>query len=74
MNVLRWIAIIFAAGFIGYFGRYLAKLIIEKVHTSKVERSSVVQPAEDNIRTSDYKREKKRLKIEMKRQKKRKDS
>jgi hypothetical protein len=32
MDVLTWVAVVFAAGFIGYFGRYLGKLIIEKIH------------------------------------------
>ena len=27
MEILKWIRIMFAAGFIGYFGRYLAMLI-----------------------------------------------
>jgi hypothetical protein len=71
MDVLKWVAIVFAAGFIGYFGKYLAKFLIGRLHKSKVGRSSVAQPAEDKQNKSDYKREKKRLKIEMKRQKKR---
>jgi hypothetical protein len=74
MDVLKWIAIVFAAGFIGYFGRYLAIVLIGRLHKSKVERSSVAQLAEGEKDTSDYKREKKRLKIEMKRQKKAGDS
>jgi hypothetical protein len=74
MDVLKWVAIVFAAGFIGYFGKYLAKVLIGRVHTSKVARSSVAQPAEDKQNKSDYKREKKRLKIAMKGQKKKEDS
>ena len=74
MDVLKWVALIFVAGFIGYFGKYLAKILIGRLHKSGVERSSVAQPAEDNKSTSDYKVEKKRLKLEMKRQKKTGDS
>lgn len=74
MDVLKWIAIVFAAGFIGYFGKYLAKILIGRLHKSKVERSSVAQPAEGNKSASDYKAEKKRLKLEIKKQKKKKDS
>lgn len=29
-EILKWVGIVFAAGFIGYFGRYLAKWIIAK--------------------------------------------
>jgi hypothetical protein len=74
MDVLKWVAIVFVAGFIGYFGRYLAKFLIGRVHKRKAEGSPVAQPAEDKRNKSDYKREKKRLKIEMKRQKKKGDS
>ena len=74
MDVLKWVALIFVAGFIGYFGKYFAKILIGRLHESRVERSSVSQSAEDNKSTSDYKVEKKRLKLEMKRQKKTGDS
>ena len=74
MDVFKWVALVFVAGFIGYFGKYLAKILIGRLHESRVERSSVSQSAEDNKSTSDYKVEKKRLKLEMKRQKKTGDS
>jgi hypothetical protein len=74
MDVLNWVALVFVAGFIGYFGKYLAKLLIRRFHKSKVERSSVAQPAEDSKGTSDYKAEKKRIKLAMKRKKKAGDS
>jgi hypothetical protein len=70
MDVLKWVVLVFVAGFIGYFGKYLAKFLIGRVQKRKAERFPVVQPAEDKKSTSDYKREKKRLKIEIKRQKK----
>ena len=74
MDVLKWVALVFVAGFIGYFGKYLAKFLIGRFHKRTVERSSLALPAEDKEDTSDYKAEKKRLKIEMKRQKKKGDS
>ena len=74
MDVLKWAALVFVAGFIGYFGKYLAKFLIGRVHKRKAERSPIAQPAEDKKSTFDYKRDKKRLKIEMKRQKKTGDS
>lgn len=30
LEVFKWVGIVFAAGFIGYFGRYLAKRMIAK--------------------------------------------
>jgi hypothetical protein len=74
MDVLKWAALVFAAGFIGYFGKYLAKFLIGRVHKRKAERSPIARPAEDKKSTFDYKHEKKRLKLEMKRQKKKGDS
>ena len=32
LDILKWIGIVLAAGFVGYFERYLAMMIIEKVH------------------------------------------
>lgn len=32
VHVLKWVAIAFAAGFVGYFGRYLGKIIIARLH------------------------------------------
>jgi len=33
--VFRWIVAIFVAGFIGYFGKFLAKIVISKLHKRK---------------------------------------
>ncbi|MFA5317555.1 MAG: hypothetical protein WC369_09060 [Dehalococcoidales bacterium] len=41
LNILKWIGIVLAAGFIGYFGRYLGMLIIERLHKKKPEPSGV---------------------------------
>lgn len=37
VNVLIWVGIVFAAGFVGYFGRHLAMMLIEKIRRSKPE-------------------------------------
>ena len=31
IEILKWVGIVLAAGFVGYFGRYLAMVIIEKL-------------------------------------------
>jgi hypothetical protein len=74
MDVLKWVALVFAAGFIGYFGRYLGKLLIQKFHRSKPEETPTPQPIEKGASDYDYKLEKKRLKLEKKRSKKTGDS
>ena len=35
VNVLKWVGIVLAAGFVGYFGRYLAMRFIEKLGGKK---------------------------------------
>ena len=78
----KWVLIVFAAGFIGYFGRYLSMLILERIH--KKEKKEIdeevdrylkekQQPQPTNEASSEaaekykYKLEKKRLKAEKKR-------
>jgi hypothetical protein len=44
LDILKWIGIALAAGFIGYFGRYLAMMIIAKMH--KNEPGTVTAPVD----------------------------
>ena len=37
MEALTWIGIVLAAGFVGYFGRYAAKRIIQKMEKNRLE-------------------------------------
>jgi short subunit dehydrogenase-like uncharacterized protein len=37
VQILTWVGIVFAAGFIGYFGRYLSTLIIDRIHKKKAQ-------------------------------------
>jgi len=74
MDVLKWAAVVFAAGFIGYFGKYLGKLLIERLHRNQPEETSTRQPIEKGTSDYDRKLEKKRLKLEKKRVKKATDS
>jgi Skp family chaperone for outer membrane proteins len=63
IEVGKWAAIVFTAGFIGYFGKYLSKIIIQHLHKSgeEAQPEPVVSP-ESEI-------EKKRLEVEQKKQK-----
>jgi hypothetical protein len=74
MDVLKWAALVFAAGFIGYFGRYLGKLLIQKFHRSKPEETPTPQLMGKEASDYGYKLEKKRLKLEKKKSKKTTDS
>ena len=40
--VIKWIAVVFAAGFVGYFGRYLSMQLIDKVHNNEKPKTTVV--------------------------------
>lgn len=78
LEILKWVGLAFAAGFIGYFGRYLSMFIIDKVKKRKeaatksspssaqasIENSTIVQDNET------AKMEKKRRKSEIKKAKK----
>jgi hypothetical protein len=76
LEVLKWVGIVLAAGFIGYFGRYLAMLIIEKLRRNKESSPpptfapEKAGAAESRIEESRLKLEKKRLKQEAKKAKK----
>jgi hypothetical protein len=69
-QILFWAAVVFAAGFIGYFGRYLSKLILGKIHKKGPhgpKRSEVSKPV--SKKDYDYKLAKEKLKLEKKRMK-----
>ena len=74
MDVLKWAALVFAAGFVGYFGKYLGKLVIKRLHKPKAEGAAMLQPAGNMKSRYDYKLEKKRVKVEKKRLKETKNS
>jgi hypothetical protein len=64
LEILKWIGIVLAAGFIGYFGRYLAMKILGQ--TQKKEHPT--QPVQ--VDESRLKLEKKKAKLTVKQTKK----
>ena len=81
LEVLKWIGIVLAAGFIGYIGRYLAGLIIDRMHKRR-EASPPPAPGtaqetppspEVQREEAKNKEEKKKAKAEAKRLKKAND-
>jgi hypothetical protein len=69
LEVGKWVVIVFVAGFIGYFGKHLSKLILQRLHKNGPDRQP--QPmgaheAEAKRHKYEYKLEKKKLKAEEK--------
>ena len=71
-----WVGIVFAAGFVGYFGRHLAMMLIGKMRRNKPEPPSAESPPPAPSALSDAavsaraKVDKKRAKAEAKKAKK----
>ena len=47
LEVLKWVGIVLAAGFVGYFGRYLAMLIIERMSKKGPEQITAAEPVQE---------------------------
>jgi hypothetical protein len=76
IEVIKWIGIVFAAGFVGYFGRHLAMELIDKIRRKKPESPAPESPSaastssSDVVATAQAKVDKKRAKAEAKKAKK----
>ncbi len=70
LTILKWFFIVFVAGFIGYFGRYLSKLILGRLH-KKGPHGKKARPAFHEVIKAEqaYKLEKKKLKLQKKKAK-----
>jgi len=69
LEVLKWIVIVFIAGFIGYFGKYMSKIIIAKLHKRKLEKLEREKEEEWKNKKYEYKIQKKKIKLEKKKMK-----
>ena len=78
LEILKWVGIVLAAGFVGYFGRYLAMMIIERVRKKRAQETSATalpvtpETVQLEIEKEKAKAEKKKAKTEAKRLKKEK--
>ena len=77
MEILKWIGIVLAVGFISYFGRYLAMLIIERLHKrqspqarSREASKKILTRMNKKVAASQIKFEKEKARIEAKTAKK----
>ena len=68
IEILKWVGIAFAAGFIGYFGRYLARRIIERTRKGRPQPPTT-EPTKETPASPDIRLEEARLKLEKKRAK-----
>jgi hypothetical protein len=76
-EVLKWIGVVFAAGFIGYFGRYIAILLIDRIKKKPDSSKTTLHAQTDDSHASEnsskkeyLKSDKKQAKLESKRTKK----
>ena len=67
IDALKWVGIVFIAGFIGYFGRYLSMILIERFRRKKANRSSEANTISEQPPDTSADHEKDRLKVEKKR-------
>ncbi|MFC2007578.1 hypothetical protein ACFLVB_03150 [Chloroflexota bacterium] len=67
--ILKWVGLVFVAGFIGYFGRYLSMLIIEKVRRKRSGPETTAEPVKVIPVIKDTAIDEKKLKLEKKRAK-----
>ena len=72
LEILKWVGIVFVAGFIGYFGRYFSMLLIERMRKSKPQQASAAESVKEAAASQDTKLEKKKAKLEVKKAKKEK--
>ena len=64
LEVLKWIGIALAAGFVGYFGRYPAKILINKISGTGKSATQEIPEKDEGRRQIELERS--RLKIEKK--------
>ncbi len=64
LEVLKWLGIALAAGFVGYFGRYPAKILLDKITGTK--KTAPEKPPPKNTAETQLELERSRLKVEKK--------
>ncbi len=69
LEVLKWIGIALAAGFVGYFGRYLAMWIIERIRNKKAKSLPTPEPQKETPSSPEVQIEQTRMKMEKKKAK-----
>jgi hypothetical protein len=68
LEILKWVGIALAAGFVGYFGRYLAMHIIDRMRKRRPQPPTT-EPTKEIPASPDTRIEEARLKLEKKKAK-----
>ena len=66
-EILKWVGIVFAAGFIGYFGRYLSMLLIERMRRKRPQSVPATEATKETITSQETGPE--NIELELERQK-----
>ena len=69
LDILKWIGIVLAAGFVGYFGRYLAMMILDRIRKRKEPQSRSAETTGEVATNQVSRLEESRLKLEKKKAK-----
>ena len=69
IEIFKWVGLVFVAGFIGYFGRYLSMILIERTRRRKTAQETEIQPEEDIAASQEDSLEQQKLKVEKKKAK-----
>jgi hypothetical protein len=69
LEIFKWIGLVIAAGFIGYFGRYFAMLIIDRMQKKKDQTPPTPEPPRETPPNPEVQLEETRLKLEKKKAK-----
>jgi hypothetical protein len=48
LESLKWIALVFAAGFVGFFGKFLGKILISFFHRGESASSGEIKPQKEH--------------------------
>lgn len=69
LEILKWVGIALAAGFIGYFGRHLAMRILERTRKPRPQPPPPAESTKEIPASQDIRLEEARLKLEKKKAK-----
>ncbi len=64
LEILKWVGIVLAAGFVGYFGRYLSMLLIERLRRKRARSASATEVTKEAPATQETTSETTRLELE----------
>ncbi len=70
IEILKWAGVVFVVGFIGYFGKFLSKMIIGAFSKKSMKKEAILKTPQINTSKKDTKLQKKLAKAKVKKLKK----